>query len=584
MEDEQKLELILKEISELKERLAILENTMAKSIDDSAVQGRAAHPLIQPTLVPQPSAPPVSPPSRSLFKREELENLIGKNLLNRVGIIVLLVAVAYFLKYSFDNNWIGPLGRMVIGYLIGVCFLVAGDILMRRSYHYFAQGISGGGIAIIYLTTFAAVNLYHLIPSAIAFALLVFTALTGGLLAVRQNAVGLAFISTLGGFLTPFLIGSRTGNLPALMSYICILDLSVLFLGYYKNWRFLNALALFSTIVVYIVYHSVSLSPIQDFTVVRQGFLLVFWLIFSSLSFVYNLRQKLPSGAGESLLTLVNAGFFFTASYVNLTQHYHDYLAWLAIALSLSYYLVSQWLIKKNTADRLLYLTFLGIGLAFLTAAIPLRFHQHVIETAWLVEATALIYAGFRTRTRLVQAAGLALLALGSLMTVNSFSWYTTNALPLFNIHSLNAFLSVGGLAMASYYLFTSDYMDSLPVFAGWAGALGSAAMALYYLSWEVRNVLNYFHSNFSYKFSVSLTWVLLAVILILGGLLNHNKVLRFLALGLFIITTLKVLLLDLSYMPIVFRIIILSVVGVILVAVSFAYQRAEGREKEDAA
>lgn len=299
MDDMQKLDQILREIDSIKERLAVHERAASQVTilpdDQDQLIGAPLQP--GPVIRPQPN-PAVSPLRQSRFKREGLENLIGKSLLNRIGIIVLL-AMAYFLKYSFDNNWIGPLGRIVIGYVLGAGFLIAGDILMRRGYNYFSQGISGGGISIIYLATFAAVSFYHLISSPLAFVLLVLIALSGGLLAVRQNALGLVFIATLGGFMTPFLM-----------------------------------------------------KPV----------------------------------------------------------------------------------------------------------------------------------------------------------------------LPLIDIHSANACLSIAGFAFASFYIFSSDFSLPPHTFFGWAGALGAVGLSRYCLSWEVSNALKYFHLDFSYNFLLSLTWVVLAVILILVG------------------------------------------------------------------
>ncbi len=574
MENKIEIEELVHEIHDIKLRLANLEAIIGERKTADNIR-------VSPTSIP---VPPKSKPSvfNDALLKDGLESLIGKNLLNRVGIIVLLFAVGYFLKYSFDNNWIGPLGRVTIGYTIGIAFLSTGDILMKRGFRYFAQGLSGGGIATIYLSTFAAVNLYHLISPYTAFFLLVLTAVTGGLLAIRQNAFGLAFVATLGGFMAPFLIGSRTGNMTALFTYISILDITVLCLAYYKNWRVLNALAMVGTIAVYIAYHAFSYQSELRYLWIREIFLTIFFLIFSSLSFIYNLRQKLPSKAGETLITLVTAAFFFIASYANLVDRCEHALAWLAVGLALLYLLASRCLIEKNPSDHLLYLTFLGTGLTFVTIAIPLQFDQQWIQTAWLVEAMVLIYAGFQTSTRLVQLAGLSMQMLVTLACIASFPWHGFNTqAPLLNVYSLNAWLAILGLSLAAYLLFTANFFARPRPFLGWAAAIAAVICALYYSSWEIYNALAYFKLSFSYNFSLSLTWVLIAVLVFISGLMRDSKVLRFLALGLFLVTTLKVMLNDLSYMPIVFRIIILTIVGLILLAVSFAYQKAGHSKKE---
>src|SRR6185503_5795550 len=87
--------------------------------------------------------------------RTDLESRIGGNWFNRIGIIAVALGVGFFLKYAFDNQWIGPWGRVLIGIAIGLGFLIAGERLRPR-YHNYAYGLTGGGILILYLSFFGA--------------------------------------------------------------------------------------------------------------------------------------------------------------------------------------------------------------------------------------------------------------------------------------------------------------------------------------------------------------------------------------------------------------------------------------------
>ncbi|OPX84131.1 MAG: hypothetical protein A4E53_03906 [Pelotomaculum sp. PtaB.Bin104] len=178
----QRLALLEEEVNSLKARLATLENQagpVSSPGEDTDANirakqaGRKKH-----------SAGKRHPHGRSLhdtiLTKDGLESLIGGQLLNRIGIIILLFGVAYFLKYAFDNGWINQTGRIVIGLIAGVSLLTAGDMAMSRKYTYFSQGLTGGGIAVIYLTTFAAANYYQIFSPLVAFVLLVITALAGG--------------------------------------------------------------------------------------------------------------------------------------------------------------------------------------------------------------------------------------------------------------------------------------------------------------------------------------------------------------------------------------------------------------------
>ncbi|KUG03011.1 hypothetical protein ASZ90_019554 [hydrocarbon metagenome] len=579
-------ERFLEEMEDIKRRLAALERSVSslnqvmqqQTISKGAAPG-ASYPSARtsPSLTPSPDS--TKKMKDTLFK-DGLEMLIGKNLLNRVGIIVLLFAVGYFLKYSFDNGWIGELGRVAIGFLAGLSFLVAGDINMRRGYKYFSQGLSGGGIAIIYLSTFAAVNYYQLISAYTAFSLLIITTLAGGLLARRQDALGLAILAALGGFLAPFLIGSQGRiDLLTLLLYICILDLGVLYLAYYKNWRSLNILAFLGTALAYTVNSTMYAVQNGPSVWTNQSFLTIYFVIFGALAFFYNVRYHKPTTFSDLFILTLNGGFFFGASYANLNYYYGEWMGILAVALTLLYLSVALALQRKEWGDRLLFLSLLGMGLVFLTIAIPLQFNEHWVTAAWLVEALVLIFMGYKAGNKMVLISGLGLLLL---TTPNSVSapYFADPPIPLFNHHSLDAILGIGGYILAAYIFYPPSGSRIRPVLR-WGTIMIAIILTLSHLSWEVNNLLQYFRLDYSAGFAVSLSWVILAVILILWGMLKDLEIIRYISLALFAVTTLKIMFIDLNYMPMVYRIIILTVVGAVLVGVSFAYQKKEKKEAE---
>src|SRR5258705_7368303 len=97
--------------------------------------------LSKPSQLPPPPMPPsrqqlpqIQPSLRSGSTKEDvdLEKKIGQYWLNRIGIVAMLIGVSYFLKYAFENNWIGPGGRIVIGLLAGIWVGVGGERFCPR--------------------------------------------------------------------------------------------------------------------------------------------------------------------------------------------------------------------------------------------------------------------------------------------------------------------------------------------------------------------------------------------------------------------------------------------------------------------
>ncbi|MCI0664644.1 MAG: DUF2339 domain-containing protein, partial [Acidobacteria bacterium] len=189
-------------------------------------------------------------PSGSGRSRRDLETLIGGTWFNRIGIFAIILGVGYFLREAFRLGWIGPQGRVIIGIAIGIGLLVAGERIRLRGFRSYAQSLSGGGIAILYLSFFAAFARYGLIGQPSAFSLMSLVTATAVLLAARSDALVIAILGLIGGFLTPILLSTGKDNETGLFTYIALLDAGVLALAYFKQWRVLNYLAFGATVLL----------------------------------------------------------------------------------------------------------------------------------------------------------------------------------------------------------------------------------------------------------------------------------------------------------------------------------------------
>src|SRR5690348_15637631 len=117
-----------------------------------------------------------------LRPRRDLEARIGSHWLNRIGIAALLIGVSYFLKYAFESNWIGPAGQILIGLIAGVAVVIWSEWFRTRGYQAFSYSLKAVGVGALYLSLWAALQLYALVPPGVAFAgMVVVTAVTAGL-------------------------------------------------------------------------------------------------------------------------------------------------------------------------------------------------------------------------------------------------------------------------------------------------------------------------------------------------------------------------------------------------------------------
>ena len=196
---------------------------------------------------------PLAPDGADAFSRpavrpqEKLETQVGLTWVSRIGVVTLILGVAFFFKYAIDSKWIGESGRVIIGVLAGAATLFAGDRLWHRAQKVFAQGVTALGIAILYLSFYAAFG-YHLIPPPAALLLMVVTTAFGGALALRYNARAVAILSLAGGYLTPVMLSSGPPNDLFFACYMAILNAGALWFSRQKGWRLVEVVALVSTL------------------------------------------------------------------------------------------------------------------------------------------------------------------------------------------------------------------------------------------------------------------------------------------------------------------------------------------------
>jgi hypothetical protein len=198
---------------------------------------------IAPDFSPRPSAPKIN-----------WEQFMGVKGFAWLGGLALFLGVAFFVKYSFDNNLVPPELRVAIGFLAGLGLLVGGVMMSRKNFPALSQTLCATGVVILYAVTFACRSIYHFeffgaLPTFLLMALITTTAF---FLAVRLNALVVAILGMLGGFLTPVLLSTGQDNPLGLFGYIAILDAGLIIVALNRRWYFLTALAALGTAIMQI--------------------------------------------------------------------------------------------------------------------------------------------------------------------------------------------------------------------------------------------------------------------------------------------------------------------------------------------
>ncbi|HXH27736.1 MAG TPA: DUF2339 domain-containing protein, partial [Candidatus Polarisedimenticolia bacterium] len=285
-----------------------------------------------------------------------------------------------------------------------------GEATRRRGHRVFSQGVTGGGIAALYLSFFFSFRLYHLLEIAPAFALMAAVTAAGVSLALAQNSLAVALLSFLGGYLTPILLSTGRDAAGFLFSYLSVLALGALGSAYARRWRALDVMAFAGTWLLYGGWYA------TYYRRERLGIALVgaaaFFLIFLVLPYVRALARRAVVGADDHLLAVANAVVTFGFLYRTLHPIDPRILGFVALALAAVYLLLGSIARARLPGDRGLLIALHGFAIVFLTLTFPLELGLHGITLAWAAEGAVLYQLGLRGRSRLVRLAGLGAVGL----------------------------------------------------------------------------------------------------------------------------------------------------------------------------
>jgi uncharacterized membrane protein len=643
--------------------------------------------VVPPLVVPPPAVRVESPPAQPPAARDlvaalpsdvrdlDLEERIGGRWLQHAGLIVLLLGIAFFLRYAFEHEWLSPAVRIVLGIVAGISMSWGG---VRLAVRYRAYGLllSGGGIAVLYLSLYAGLNLYALYGPEVAFAMLVVVTIAAAALADHTGSQAIAVIAVCGGFATPFLVGGRGDQQIRLFSYVALLIASTMYLAHRRRWRWLNVvslaltmltvaawadtyytdakylrtelfLTLYCAMFIDIIRRSWSKSPDAALfvsalmlgplayhvwsvvTLTPHGLAFLIYLIaFTALTVMLGVHERSTLVRAASFIAMVLPmgawiqahhwrGWVLTSCaaiagiyamhlaaqmravtgdeefderevallhatgvgvYVALYQVLIDTLsieALTGLALLLAVVNAAIWAVFRRVAP-IRALHWLGVAFTLVATAVWLQFGGPWAVAIWATEGAVVFWMALRADSRWLRAGAWVLLALAAFRWGQSDIQQTTTSYQLL----LNA------RAMTGLYLVALLY------FAAWKGKaaersvlmIAASILTVIVMSSEIVSFWNLRSGSadalVAREMMLSASWVAYAALLVVLGMRRKYAPIRYFAIALFGIALLKVFFVDLETLGGIYRVAGFLVVGLILLVVSFLYQRNAANER----
>jgi uncharacterized membrane protein len=396
--------------------------------------------------------------------RESFENQLGSQIFNRIAIVLLLIGAAYFLKLAVDRGWITPTGRVLAGLIAGTGLVVWSERFRHKGFAAFSYSLKAVGTGVLYLSLWAAFQLFHLINAPVALFLMLAVTAWNAYMAWVQDSELLAAYALAGGFSTPMLLSTGGNHETFLFSYLLAIDIAIVALVRLREWPRLLLGAFPLTVAFFIGWYA-EFYGASELTI-TSIFIALFGLVFASVPLRLGVAADGPPIARvpqlntlleDILLPLANAAFVALAFYSVLEDSgHHALLPWLMIVLAA----VCLGLMRLPQA-AIASAIHLSLAVVFLTIAIPLKASGHWITVSWLVEGLALLWVATRLRTdddagnyagrtlRWLSVASLAL-GFGGVCVHLTGSWGALD-LPFFNKATGTALTGIAVFAAAAW-------------------------------------------------------------------------------------------------------------------------------------
>ena len=353
------------------------------------------------------------------FKEEnpDIEKFIGENLINKIGILILVLGISFFVKYAIDKNWINEPARVGIGVLAGALVMGIAHRL-KANYKAFSSVFVAGAFAIFYFTIAIAFQEYHLFSQPVAFGIMVVITILSSFISVSYDRQELGVLSLIAGFAVPWMVSTGEGNYMILLTYIAILNIGMLIISYYKKWNIVTILAFVFTCVLFSTWWYGAVNSVK---IPHRGALIfatLFYLIFSIATVLNNLRSSGTFSKIQYFLIVANTFFFFGIGLAIIDNWNIPYKGLFTVILGVYNLIFASVLYKRFGLNKNAVYLLLGLTLTFATLTIPIQFKGNYITLFWACEAALLFWLAQKSKIEIFKwsAVLVQILMLFSLM------------------------------------------------------------------------------------------------------------------------------------------------------------------------
>lgn len=514
------------------------------------------------------------------------EVFLGRKGLGWLSVLLLLFGVAFFLRYAFENNWIGPMGQIALGAMAGTGLVVFGWWCeCRRGWSIFSRIVTSAGLLLLYLSTFAAFGYYTILTQQIGGLFLLLIVAAGAMLAVVYDARSLALMTVIGGLLVPLLMQSPHDLYEQLFVYLVLLNAGILLITFWRRWSIVGVVALLGTHIIFWLWYAGNYHPEKlSWAIV---FHVALWALFAGHSLTAHVVRRRQANVLDLIRLTLTAFFWFLAAYVLLKPDFEPWLGSVAVGSAAIYAGWSRMTLWQRSDDARQTVVALSIAVSFASVALPIQADAHWVALGWAAESAALWWFGLRLRSGYPlrgMAVVLVLLAVMRVVVVDT-PWETRDPfIPIVNKYALPS-LFVAVCLIGSVLL---GLRHGQRLHRGELLLLRIAGLAGVLLVWTILSIETYGYFDavaaledtdalrwrWLGQMALSAMWAIYASAILVIGFWKKRTALRWTALALYALTIGKVFLADMAGLAELYRIGAFVVVAVVVGMAAWAYQR----------
>jgi|GEM_PF-668565 len=381
----------------------------------------------------------------------DFESFIAGNILNKIGALALIIGMGFFLKYAFDQNWISPAVQVLVGILVSFSLIFgASHFNKKEDFKIFSQGLAGAGIAILYLSIFAAYSFYNLIDYPVAIISLSLATALAFFQALKYDSIAVAMLGLVGGFLTPFILDSGSKNITGVLIYLIFLNSWIIALLYKKDhWR---PVEITSILVSYVTYFSFN-PGYSNMSLVIGILITVIWLLFFGLDISRAARRLNEYTVSRFISNSLNILFYYFAIEVLINSRESNILGLISLLIAAIYLLVVLIANKKWHVCEQFNKQNLLTSIILLIFSTGILFDGFTKIIFWALESLIVLWYGIKYDKVYLWKSSIWLLTFSSICLLfnNQALSYTplNNFIPVLNFRTFT-FVIISGITILS--------------------------------------------------------------------------------------------------------------------------------------